>query len=76
MGHKVYKSIITAIKKGKLAEPFSKKDFEIFCPGFGKGTYNAFLYKHAQGNPGGNTELFEKVSPGKFRCLRPFKYGL
>jgi len=76
MAHKVYKSIIKAIKSGKLTEPFSRKDFEISCPVFGKGTYNAFLYKHDRGNPSGNTELFEKVSPGKFRCLRPFKYGL
>jgi len=76
MGHKVYVSIVTAINNGILTEPFSKKDFEIACPGFGKGTYNAFLDKHAHGNPGGNTELFERVSTGKFRCLRPFKYGL
>lgn len=76
MGHKVYEAIVRAIRSGKLVEPFSNKDFEICCPGFGIGTYNTFLYKHTQGNPGGNSELFERVAPGKFRCLRPFKYGL
>ncbi len=76
MAHRVYKAIVNAVKVGSLAEPFSKYDFETTCPGFGAGTYNAFLDKHSEGNPGGNSELFERVSPGKFRCLRSFRYGL
>ena len=76
MWHKIYETIVQAIRSGKLAEPFSKKEFRACCPGFGTGTYNAFLDKHSQGNPGGNSELFERVAPGQFRCLRPFKYGL
>ena len=69
MAHKVYKAIINAIKTGKLKEPFSKQDFQDACPGFGNGTYNAFLDKHAKGNPGGNSELFERVGEGQFICL-------
>lgn len=76
MSHKVYKAIITAIKSGELIEPFSNKDFMAKCTGFGKGTYNAFLYKHSKGNRGGNSELFKKVARGQFQCIRPFKYGL
>lgn len=76
MGHKVYEAIVKAIRARKLVEPFSKKDFEAGCPGFRIGTYNAFLYKHRRGNPSRKSELFELVSPGQFRCLRPFKYGL
>jgi hypothetical protein len=76
MRHKVYESIVTAIKSGKMAEPFTRQDFEMSCPGFGNGTYNAFLYKHVRGNNISNSKLFERVAPGKFRCLRPFKYGL
>lgn len=76
MQHRVYSAIVQAIKSCKLKEPFSKKEFETYCPGFGKGTYNAFLDKHSKENPGGNSELFERVTPGKFQCLRPFKYGL
>jgi len=38
--------------------------------------YNAFLDKHAVGNPGGNSELFIRVTPGKFKLLRPIKYGV
>lgn len=74
--HKVYQAIVLAIKEGRLKEPFTKEDFRRACPGFGYGTYNAFLWKHRKGNPGGASELFKEVSPGKFRLLRPFKYGI
>jgi hypothetical protein len=74
--HRVYGAIVRAIRAGKLIEPFASEDFRRSCPGLGKGTYNAFLYKHRVGNPGGNSELFHLVSPGRFKCLRPFNYGL
>lgn len=76
MRHRVYTAIIKAIKNGQMTESFSVRDFEMCCPGFGKGTYNAFLYKHTKNNQGGNSKLFEKIATGRFRCLRPFKYGL
>ncbi len=76
MKHRVYQAIITAIKSGNLAEPFTSQDFQNSCPGFRNGTYNTFLFKHRCNNPGGNSELFVKVSPGHFKCVRPFKYGL
>jgi len=73
-GHEVYSCIVRAVKSGKLKEPFTKEDFRHACPNFGEGTYEAFLYKHRAGNPGGNSELFERVS--QFNLVRPFKYGL
>lgn len=76
MAHNIYTAIVNAVNSGTLTEPFSKLDFETACPGFGAGSYNAFLDKHSRENPGGNSELFERVSPGKFNILRPFKYGL
>jgi hypothetical protein len=76
MAHKVYAAIVIAVKHRRLREPFSKQGFRAACPGLGNGTYNAFLDKHAVGNPGGNSELFVRVSPGKFECIRPFLYGL
>jgi hypothetical protein len=76
MPHKVYEAIVKAVSSTKLKEPFSKADFRKACPGFGQGTYNAFLDKHSVGNPGGSSELFQRTSPGMFRCIRPFKYGL
>jgi hypothetical protein len=61
---------------GALKEPFSSQDAEKACRGFGRGIYRAFLDKHSVGNPGGNTELFERTAPGMFRLVRPFKYGM
>jgi hypothetical protein len=74
--HEVYRAIIHAVKNGGLKEPFTQDDFRHACPGFGDGTYQAFLHKHRKGNPGGVSELFELVSPGRFRLLRPLHYGL
>jgi hypothetical protein len=74
--HKVYLTIIQAVEKGQLKEPFSQKDFYLVCQGLGEGTYKAFLYAHRKNNPGGQSELFELVGPGKFRLLRPLLYGL
>jgi hypothetical protein len=59
-----------------LKEPFSRREFKKACPGFGEGTYNAFLDKHALGNPGEASELLERVAPGKFKLIRPVKYGV
>jgi hypothetical protein len=75
-GHKVYGSIVKAVKDERLKEPFTNDDFRIACPGLGEGTYNAFLHKHRINNPSRNSELFEKVAPGQFKLLRPIKYGL
>lgn len=76
MAHRVYRSIVSAVRTGTLREPFSKMDFRTACPGFGDGTYRAFLDKHSVGNNGGATELFRRVRPGRFVCVRPLKYGL
>ena len=70
-GHEVYSDIVRAVKSGKLTEPFNKGDFERACPGHGRGTYNAFLWKHSVGN-GSTSELFRLEAPGKSRCVRPF----
>ena len=76
MSHRVYGAIVRAVRAGRLPEPFGSNDFQRSCPGFAPGTYNVFLSKHRRGNPGGNSELFEHLAPGQFRCLRPFRYGL
>jgi hypothetical protein len=76
VAHRVYGAIVAAVRSGMLPEPFSKVDFRAACPGLGNGTYNAFLDKHSEGNPGGNSELFGRTRPGLFACLRPFRYGL
>jgi hypothetical protein len=74
--HKVYSALVQVIKGGQLKEPFGQDDFRRARPSLGEGTYKAFLHKHRKGNPGGASELFEMVSSGKFRFLRPFRYNL
>lgn len=76
MVHRVYQAIVKAVRSRALREPFSNRDFQDVCPGFGAGTYQAFLHKHSKNNPGRNSELFERVGPGQFKCIRPFKYDL
>ena len=73
--HTVYKSIIGAVENGYLKEPFSKEAFKDACPGFKERTYNSFLYKYRVGNHTGSSELFELLSPGRFKLVRPYKYG-
>jgi hypothetical protein len=68
MAHEVYRAIVGAMRTEALGEPFSKENFRTACPGFGNGTYNAFLDKHRQDNPGGNSKLFERVSPSQFKA--------
>jgi len=74
--HAVYSRIVYEINNATLKEPFTVADFQNACPGFGRGTYRVFLYKHRIGNPGNSTELFELVGAGKFKVIRPFKYDL
>ena len=74
--HRTYGGIVQTIRAGTLIEPFTRRDWQAACPAVPDGTCNAFLNKHRRGNPGGNSELFERVASGQFKCLRPFKYGL
>ena len=59
--------IYAAVRAKRLAEPFDAAAAKRSCPGWAERTYHAFLPKHAVGNPGGNTELFVRVSPGRYR---------
>ena len=71
----VYKAIVKAVTDGRLKEPFSSYDFRQSCPQFKEGTYNAFLWKHRRGNPGGYSELLDLVGRNSFKLIRPIKYG-
>jgi predicted aspartyl protease len=65
---RVAKGIDAALTTGRPVEPFSNQDFRHACPGFGNGTYQAFLWKHRRGN-GRTTELFELVGPNRFKRI-------
>ena len=61
--------IYAAINEDRLNEPFGPDDVKRACPGWANHTYTNFLPKHAIDNPGKNTELFERVAPGRYRAL-------
>lgn len=60
MKHKIYSAIVQAVNDGRLVEPFGTKEFRKNCPGFGEGTYQAFLYKHKIGNKKNYSVLLNK----------------
>jgi hypothetical protein len=74
--YRVHSAIVSAVRVRRLQEPFRSEDFQRACPGFTEGTYQVFLNKHRRGNPGSNSELFERVAPGSFKLLHPIRYGL
>jgi len=74
--HRLYRCIVRAFKSGNLREPFGAADLGKACQGFAEDTYGTFLPKHAVGNPGGNSELFERVARGRYKLVRPYKYGI
>ena len=76
MTHKVYTAIIKAVREKRLKEPFTSCNVRRACPEINPRTPGTFLPKHAKGNPGGNSELFEKIGRGSFQLLYPIIYGL
>ncbi len=58
--------IYTAVRSGRLAQPFDAEMVKRACPGWAARTYQVFLSKHAVGN-GTTTELFVRVSPGLYK---------
>ncbi|MGH7090427.1 MAG: hypothetical protein ACREFQ_16140 [Stellaceae bacterium] len=61
--------IYAAVHKGQIKEPFGAQEVSRACSGWAERTYGVFLPKHVVGN-GKTTELFERVSPGRYRTLR------
>ncbi len=74
--HIVYRTIVRSVKNGKLKEPFSANDVMKACPKLKPSTCMTILNKHRKSNPSKTSELFVRVSPGKFKLIRPIKYGL
>lgn len=72
----LYADIVYAVRSGRLNEPFSAADVKRECPNWDDNTYGTFLPKHRVGNPMRTSELFERVSRGLYRLIRPIKYGL
>jgi hypothetical protein len=58
--------IYSAVKSGRLRQPFNAALVKRACPGWAEKTYSVFLSKHAVGN-GTTTELFVRVATGFYR---------
>jgi hypothetical protein len=61
--------IYTAVRDGRLKEPFGPDDVSRACPGWAARTYANFMSKHAVGNPSKTTELFQRTGTGRYRTL-------
>jgi len=62
--------IYAAVRAQRLAEPLNARAVRLACPGWAAESYHVFLAKHAVGSPSGDTELFERMAPGRYRLLR------
>jgi hypothetical protein len=72
----IYRTLVDALKRGALSEPFTKDDFERVCPGLSNGTYRSFLWRFsAGGDVPKESVLLERVLPNGFRLVRPLKHG-
>ena len=58
-----------AVRDGRLSEPSGAEAVKNAVPGYAEKTYYVFLPKHRKGNPGGNTELFERIDEGLYRLF-------
>jgi hypothetical protein len=67
--------IHTAVKSGKLIQPFNAAMVKQACPGWADGTYKTFLGKHAVGN-GNTTKLFEREGRGLYRLKGSNRHSL
>ena len=63
---RLYNTISQAVSDNILTQPFDVADVNRACNNLLLHS-PAFLSKHAVGNPGGYTEYFIRVSPGKYK---------
>ena len=61
--------IYAAGEAGNLPPTFDPMDVAKACSAWTKLKYGVFLPKHSIGNPGGETELFDRVAPDLHRLL-------
>jgi len=73
MAPQAYSKVITAIKSGKLKEPFFPIEATKACRPKNKGTFRKIFASHRRGNPFGNQALFIQLKDGTYKAIRPFK---
>ena len=70
-----YAKIVRAVKSKKLKEPFVPHDLVRACR-IGSEAASSYPSRHRRGNPQKKPAYFERTKGGKYRLVRPFKYGL
>jgi hypothetical protein len=76
MVHETYKTIIKLINSKKLNEPFYPRDIIKATKVKNPRTFHTFPAKHRKRNPQGTSELFIQQKDGRYKLIRPYKYGL
>lgn len=68
-GRRFINDIRRAVRGGKLCKRFRAADVSRACPRWSQRTYSNFLPKHRVGNPGCNTELFDRHEDGSYSLV-------
>ena len=75
--HGTYARIISAVKSKRLAEPFFPKDVPKACRAKNNAeTFRKFPSAHRKKNPYNHRELFVQLKDGRYKLIRPFRYGI
>jgi hypothetical protein len=61
------REIYSAVRDGRLQEPFAPEDVRKTCPGYARSTPGTFLPKHCVGKPGSDTKWFERTATGRYK---------
>ena len=71
-----YEAIIKLVKSKKLKEPFFPADIAKATRAKNAGTLRRYPTRHRKGNPDGYSVLFTKLKDGRYKLVRPFKFGI
>jgi len=77
--HRCYRSIVGAVKDGRLKEPFTARDWHEADKSIPETTWRNFLSKHRKDNPHNNSVLVKRVQEtpeARYELIRQEKYGI
>ena len=66
---KLFEIILKSYVNKHLKEPFSVKDINMVCNNILVKS-PSFVSKHCEGNPGGYSEYFKRVSRGNYKIVK------
>ncbi|MDH3501304.1 MAG: hypothetical protein OEL69_02200 [Nitrosopumilus sp.] len=68
-----YLKIVSAVKSGKLKEPFFPFEVVKACKIKNVESFRKIPSRYRKGNPYGNKTLFIRLKDGSYKLTRPFK---